>query len=152
VRHAHRFEVCSQAILSKSLDQRCAWRTLLLLPFKRTAYSNFSLAQLKNILFICGKNKWRSPTAEHIFADHPSIECLSAGISHDAEVEVSVELIAWADLIFVMEKEHKVKLSARFAEHLAAKRIVCLNIPDRYHYMDASLIKLLQRKVLPYLA
>jgi predicted protein tyrosine phosphatase len=21
------------------------------------------------LLFICGKNKWRSPTAEHIFAD-----------------------------------------------------------------------------------
>jgi predicted protein tyrosine phosphatase len=111
----------------------------------------FSLAQLKNILFICGKNKWRSPTAEHIFAEHPGIACLSAGTSHDAEVEVSVELIEWADLIFVMEKEHKSKLSARFAEHLAGKRIVCLNIPDRYPYMDASLIKLLQRKVLPYL-
>jgi len=45
------------------------------------------------ILFVCGKNKWRSPTAEQVFSEHPSIQCASAGVSHDAEVPVSAEII-----------------------------------------------------------
>ena len=27
------------------------------------------------VLFICSQNKLRSPTAEHVFADYPGIEC-----------------------------------------------------------------------------
>ena len=36
---------------------------------------------------------------------------------------LSAELL---ELIFVMEKAHKAKLSARFKEHLGNKRVVCL--------------------------
>jgi predicted protein tyrosine phosphatase len=106
---------------------------------------------MKHILFICGKNRWRSPTAEEIFAAHPGVACLSAGLSHDAAVPVSVELIQWAALIFVMEKEHKSKLSARFKAELAGKRVVCLGIADNYRFMDAALVTLLRRKVTPHL-
>lgn len=38
-----------------------------------------------NVLFVCGRNKWRSPTAEQVFADWPGIVCASAGLNHDAE-------------------------------------------------------------------
>lgn len=103
------------------------------------------------VLFICGKNKWRSPTAEQLFAGHPGVACASAGLSHDADTPVSVELVAWADLIFVMERTHKAKLSARYKAHLAGCRVVCLGIPDKYHYMDPTLVKLLQARVEPYL-
>jgi predicted protein tyrosine phosphatase len=103
------------------------------------------------VLFICGKNKWRSPTAENIFADHPGVSCASAGLSHDAEVPLSAALIEWADLIFVMEKAHKAKLSARFKPHLAGKRVVCLGIPDNYQFMQPALVKLLRIKVTPHL-
>jgi predicted protein tyrosine phosphatase len=106
---------------------------------------------MHHILFICSKNKWRSPTAEQIFCDHPGVECASAGVSHDAEVAVSVELIEWAHLIFVMEKVHKTKLTAQFGSHLAGKRVVCLGIPDNYPFMAPALIKLLKAKVVPYL-
>jgi predicted protein tyrosine phosphatase len=34
-----------------------------------------------------------------------------------------------ADLIFVMERAHRYKLSARFRPHLGGKRVVCLDIP-----------------------
>jgi predicted protein tyrosine phosphatase len=104
-----------------------------------------------NVLFVCGKNQWRSPTAEQIFAEHPGIACDSAGLSHDAEVPLSAEQLAWSDLIFVMEREHKAKLSARFKEYLGGKRVVCLGIPDNYKFMDPALIKRLRSKVLPYL-
>ena len=65
---------------------------------------------MKKILFLCGRNKWRSPTAEALFAGHPGIECASAGLSRDADTPVSVNLVQWADVIFVMEKAHKTKL------------------------------------------
>ena len=106
---------------------------------------------MRQVLFICGKNQWRSPTAEQIFAEHPGITCASAGLSHDAEVPLSADLLEWAELIFVMEKAHKAKLSARFKENLGSKRVVCLGIPDNYKFMDPALVKLLQSKVPPHL-
>lgn len=106
---------------------------------------------MQNILFLCGRNQWRSPTAEQIFADHPGVECASAGLSHDAETPISIELLEWADLIFVMERVHKARLAARFKDHLAGKRVVCLDIPDRYTFMDPALVKLLMAKVPPHL-
>jgi predicted protein tyrosine phosphatase len=106
---------------------------------------------MTKVLFICGKNQWRSPTAEQLFADDPRLECASAGLSHDAETQVSVELVEWAQLIFVMEKTHRAKLSAQFQSHLKGKRVVCLNIPDNYRFMDPQLVKLLRAKVAPHL-
>jgi predicted protein tyrosine phosphatase len=106
---------------------------------------------MSRVLFVCGKNRWRSPTAEQVFSEHPGIECSSAGLSHDAETLLSVELIEWAQLIFVMEKQHKTKLSAQFQVHLGGKRVVCLNIPDNYRFMDVALVKLLRAKVTPFL-
>lgn len=106
---------------------------------------------MNRVLFICGKNQWRSPTAEQVFAEFPGIECASAGLSHDADTPVSVELVEWAELIFVMEKEHKAKLCARFKPSVAGKRVVCLGIPDRFRFMDPALVKLLKTKVTPHL-
>lgn len=103
------------------------------------------------VLFICGKNKWRSPTAEQVFAEHPGLECASAGLSNESEVQVSAELLQWADLIFVMEKAHKARLSAGFKAHLSGKRVVCLGIKDNYRLMDPALVKLLTEKVTPHL-
>jgi predicted protein tyrosine phosphatase len=102
---------------------------------------------MTNILFVCSRNKLRSPTAEQVFSEYPGIEVASAGISHDADVPVGPELLSWTDLIFVMEKVHRTKLSQKFRAHLANKRIICLEIPDNYDYMDPALVQLLQAKV-----
>jgi predicted protein tyrosine phosphatase len=104
-----------------------------------------------NLLFVCGKNKWRSPTAEQIFSERDDVQCDSAGVSHDAEMPLSIELVEWADMIFVMEKEHKTKLSAQFKPYLLGKKVICLNIPDNYKFMDPELVKLLDRRVTPFL-
>ena len=106
---------------------------------------------LQHILFICSQNQWRSPTAEQVFADHPGIECMSAGLNHDAENPLTPELLEWAELVFVMEREHKAKLSARFKPHLGGRRVVCLDIPDNYRFMDPALVTLLRRKVTAFL-
>ena len=60
---------------------------------------------MNRILFVCSRNKLRSPTAETIFATHPEVEVDSAGLNDDAVVPLSPEQIEWADLILVMEKK-----------------------------------------------
>ena len=106
---------------------------------------------MKHVLFLCSQNRLRSPTAEQVFADWPGVETASAGLNHDAENPLTPELLQWADLVFVMERMHREKLSSRFRTHAGGKRIVCLDIPDDYDYMDAELIRVLQRKVPPHL-
>jgi predicted protein tyrosine phosphatase len=106
---------------------------------------------VKKLLFLCSRNKLRSPTAEAIFSEYENIEVESAGLDKYAEVPVSTETIEWADIIFVMEKSHKQKLSKNFQPYLKDKRIICLDIPDEYQYMEPALIELLKKKVLPLL-
>lgn len=109
------------------------------------------MKEMKKLLFICSQNKLRSPTAEAIFSEYEGLEVESAGLNNGAEVHVSVEAIEHADIIFVMEKAHRNKLSKKFKLYLKGKRIICLDIPDEYDYMDADLIDLLKIKVLPLL-
>jgi predicted protein tyrosine phosphatase len=101
------------------------------------------------LLFICSRNRWRSPTAETVFSEYEGLEVDSAGLDRDAEVLLSSEAIEWADVIFVMEKIHRQKLNKNFQPWLKNKRVICLDIPDRYEYMDSTLIELLKKKVLP---
>lgn len=92
-------------------------------------------------------NRWRSPTAEQIFAEHAGIACLSAGVNRGADNPLTAELLDWADLIFVMERAHKTKLSNNYKPHLKGKRVICLDIPDQFKFMDPALVKLLRQKV-----
>lgn len=103
------------------------------------------------VLFVCSQNKLRSPTAEQVFAAVPGLECSSAGTNHDAENPLTPELLEWAQVIFVMEKTHRTKLTSRFKRHIGHARIVCLDIPDNYDYMDPGLVALLQAKVPKFL-
>jgi len=103
------------------------------------------------ILFVCSQNRLRSPTAERIFAAHPGIEVASAGLNHDAETPLTLELVEWADLIFVMEESHRKKLQSRFKPALAKARIICLDIPDEFDFMDPTLIRLLRSRVIRHL-
>jgi predicted protein tyrosine phosphatase len=102
---------------------------------------------VKHVLFVCSQNKLRSPTAEQVYAAHPGLEVLSAGTNSDAEVPLTGELVKWADLIFVMEKAHRSKVQRKFQKQLKTARVICLDIPDDYEFMDPELIRLLQAKV-----
>lgn len=102
---------------------------------------------MKKLLFVCGQNRLRSPTAEHMFASRAGLETMSAGLNNEAAVPLSLELIEWADIIFVMEKTHRHKLSKKFKAYLKNKRLICLDIPDKYEYMEPRLVKLLEQRV-----
>ena len=103
--------------------------------------------KLTNVLFVCSANRLRSPTAEQVFSTWPGIETDSAGISNDADVLLSTEQVEWADIIFVMEKTHRNKLNRKFRSSLNGKRVICLDIPDDYEFMDPVLIRMLESRV-----
>jgi len=106
---------------------------------------------MMRVLFVCSRNRRRSPTAEALFAGREGIETLSAGTALDAEAPVSAELIAWADIIFAMETVHRRRLEEQFGKLLTQKKLIVLGIADKYRYMDAQLVELLLKKASPFL-
>ena len=106
---------------------------------------------MKRALFLCTANRLRSPTAEHLFSSSPQIETDLAGLGSDALVPLSPEQLEWANVIFVMEKAHRSKLQQRFRRHLGGKRVICLDIPDNYAFMDPALLRLLEARAGPHL-
>ncbi len=105
----------------------------------------------RRVLFVCSRNRLRSPTAEQVFAAWPDIEADSAGLADDAEVPVSAEHLDWAELIVVMEASHRRRLQARHRARLRGKRVVCLGIPDHYAFMQPELVELLLARAGPLL-
>ena len=103
-------------------------------------------------LFVCSRNRLRSPTAEEVFSNLPGIECASAGTDNLANVPLDPELIQWADAIYAMETSHRNKISKTFKNYLHGKRVIVLNIPDNYEFMEPALVEILQRRVGPLLA
>ncbi|WP_444895007.1 low molecular weight protein tyrosine phosphatase family protein [Microbulbifer sp. ANSA003] len=106
---------------------------------------------MRNLLFICSRNQWRSPTAEAIWRKHPDFNAKSAGTSPRAKKTVSSADVRWADVIFVMEQKHKNRLIAEFSRILDHKPVHVLDIPDEYKYMDSELVQELESVVGAYL-
>jgi predicted protein tyrosine phosphatase len=97
----------------------------------------------KHILFICSRNQLRSPTAEKIFSKSDRLEVRSRGLSASAVRRLTSDDVSWADVIFVMEPEHKKQLLRMFREEAKLRRIYVLDIPDEYDFMDPELIMLI---------
>ncbi len=75
------------------------------------------------VLFVCSRNRLRSPTAEQHFSNRPGLEVASAGLSPDAEEQLTAEAVVWADLILVMEKRQEKLLKERAGPYLAAFKL-----------------------------
>jgi predicted protein tyrosine phosphatase len=105
----------------------------------------------QNLLFICSHNLQRSVTAEKIFHGVNGFDTLSAGTLPQARVRVTEDHVLWADLIFAMEHKHIQFLRSNFKDALEGKRLICLEIPDRYGFMSPELVKLLRKRLGAYL-
>ena len=104
---------------------------------------------MSNLLFICSKNQWRSPTAELLFKDHPLHSARSAGTSDKARIKVNQKLIDWADVIYFMERRHRDIVTQHFS--LAGQKLVVLDIEDNYQFGDEELIAILKPCLSDYL-
>ena len=100
-----------------------------------------------NVLFVCSRNQWRSPTAEQVWRKHPMVRARSGGTSPNARHTVSADDVSWAEVIFVMEDKHKSRLFAEHRRLLENKPVHVLDIPDEYKYMDVELVEQLRQAV-----
>lgn len=98
------------------------------------------------ILFVCTANKDRSPTAAALYRDRPYLEVKSAGTSEYAKTPLTDELLAWADIILVMERAHEAYIRENFPAS-AEKKIHCLKIKDKYRYGDSNLIRKIEERM-----
>lgn len=105
-----------------------------------------------NLLFVCSKNQWRSPTGEAIYRKQDYISARSAGTSSKARHHISLNDIKWADIIFVMESKHRQRIKADFPEATRYREIHVLGIEDNYQFMDPELIDEIKAAVDPILA
>ena len=106
---------------------------------------------VRRILFVCYQNRRRSATAERLFCKREGLDVRSAGIGPDALVRVNARMVEWADSIFVMEEAHGRALEQMFPGQAALKRIISLDIPDDYGFLDPKLVDLLNSRVTQHL-
>lgn len=104
------------------------------------------MSERPNVLVICGKNKRRSRTAEHIFKNDDRFNIRSAGLSPKSNRKLSEKDLSWADLILVMEADHRSKIKELY-KYAQLPTIIVLSIPDEYEYMDEELVGILDDKV-----
>ena len=107
--------------------------------------------RVRRVLFVCHYNRRRSATAERVFAKRSDLEVRSAGTSDDALVRVNQHMLAWADLIFVMDDKQREALDRLFPGDPALARLICLQIPDEFQFLDEELVQLLEDRVTPHL-
>lgn len=100
-----------------------------------------------NLLFVCSRNRRRSLTAEKLFDGYNGHRAFSAGTETAARVKLNEGMLSRADIVFCMEKKHVRRIREKYAEAAAEKKIVCLNIPDDYEYMDEELCGILESTV-----
>lgn len=103
------------------------------------------------VLFVCARNRLRSPTAELVFSETPGLEVDSGGLAPDADSRLTPEQVLWADVVFVMEKKHRTRISRDFGWALKGRKVICLNIPDNFGFMDPALVLLLRTRVAKHL-
>jgi predicted protein tyrosine phosphatase len=110
-----------------------------------------------HILFLFTANLHRSRTAEDFFRSQCKNHIFkSAGLSEKyckqyGSTLCSIEMLEWADKVFVMEPLHKKRI-AEYTGKQYLHKVEVLNIEDIYQYMQPELLKLFQSdKKLKYL-
>lgn len=111
----------------------------------------------KKVLTVCSAGCLRSPTAAHILSSEPwNFNTRCAGTSAEyAIVPVTDALIAWSDVIVVMDSDqqkfvndiqHKLAAEADYMFEYEYKRVINLEIEDDYDYRDPALVSIMTQK------
>ncbi|HVL66463.1 MAG TPA: hypothetical protein VM364_04285 [Vicinamibacterales bacterium] len=103
--------------------------------------------QVRNVLFVCKLNRSRSATAERLFCKRPDLDVRSAGTEDSALVRVNQRMLDWAEKIFIMDATQAEALEQMFPGHPSLGRMVCLDIPDDFTFLQPELVQLLEERV-----
>lgn len=99
-----------------------------------------------NILVVCGRNKKRSRSAEHLFKNDNRFNIRSAGLSPKSDRKISENDLNWADLVLVMENGQRAKIHELY-RYMELPQIEILHIPDDYEFMDEDLVEMLVDRI-----
>ena len=104
--------------------------------------------EFKKVLCVCSAGLLRSPTAALVLSQEPfNCNTRAAGVeSNFALVPVDQVLLTWAEEIVCMEREHADDISVLLKKYKLDRRVVCLDIPDRFEYRDEKLRWLIKEK------
>ena len=105
-----------------------------------------------NVLFVCSRNQWRSPTAETVYRNDMRINVRSRGTARTAVQTIKAADIQWADVIFAMEDKHRRRLLADYPGETEFVPVRVLDIPDEYKFMDTELVELVRSATEPIIA
>jgi predicted protein tyrosine phosphatase len=83
-----------------------------------------------------------------LYRSDPRLEIRSAGVRPGAKHRINAADVAWADVIFVMDREQKQWIQERF-RHVERLNIQVLDIPASLVYMDPELQRLLRSALDP---
>ena len=106
----------------------------------------------ERILFVCTANVDRSRTAEDLYRRDERYEVRSAGVAPFARVQLTRDLLLWADRVFVMNErrdQHRTLIRIKFPD--VNRPIVDLDIEDRWRRGEPELVSLLLRRLRPHL-
>jgi len=127
--------------------------------FQLTApYDNHYQGRNKRWLFVCSAGLLRSPTAAHIASKY-NYNARSCGSAEYALIPLSVNLISWAHKIVFMGQDNFDEAIQVFSEldemynipryeNMIRDKGCVWNIPDKYPYMNADLISIIEDKLL----
>lgn len=114
----------------------------------------------KKVLTVCSAGCLRSPTAAHILSGEPwNFNTRCAGTSEEyAIIPVTDALIAWADVILVMDSDQQHYINQRqhrifndldnWAYDFEYKQVINLEIEDDYNYRNPTLVDIMKAKFL----
>lgn len=103
-----------------------------------------------NLLFVCSRNQWRSPTAEAVLRDDERFAVRSRGTSSRARQTLRSDDLVWADVVFAMENSHRERILAEHRDTLGVTPLHVLHLPDDYRKLDSALVDLLSDGVERY--
>lgn len=139
----------------ETFTRDCETHTNVLLDTLMLSIRLIDLRKLRvtkpNVLFVCSKNQWRSPTAEAIYRHDDRIAVRSRGTANSAARTIRLDDVVWADVILVMEDKHRQRILANFPDPLKFLPIHALDIPDDYAFMDEELVELIRSATEPIL-
>jgi len=101
-------------------------------------------ARLPRILFVCGRNLRRSPTAEALYRDDPRVDVRSAGVGEQSRRRLTRGDLEWADVVLAMEHRYVKRIREAFRDLPKLPRIESLDVPDEYEFMDEELVEILR--------
>jgi predicted protein tyrosine phosphatase len=101
----------------------------------------------KRVLCCCSAGLLRSPTAAVVLSQEPyNYNTRAVGVVPEyALVPIDPVLVDWADEIVVMESWQADTVRIDFPEESKGKRVIVLNVPDKYPRMNPELVELIKK-------